>query len=80
MTKRKYRNGVFIRNETVYILDGVPAKSAEVNDFLASIAPPETVAMCSNASVFFSALKKSTADATKSLLVTTTTMLSKLSL
>lgn len=67
VTKRKYRKGVFIGNETVYILDGVPAKSAEVNDFLASIAPPETVAMCSNASVFFSALKKSTADARKAI-------------
>jgi DNA repair exonuclease SbcCD ATPase subunit len=67
VTKRKYRRGVFIGNETVYMLDGVPAKSAEVNDFLASIAPPETVAMCSNASVFFSALKKSTADARKAI-------------
>lgn len=67
VTKRKYRKGVFIGNETVYMLDGVPAKSAEVNDFLASIAPPETVAMCSNASVFFSALKKSTADARKAI-------------
>ena len=46
VTKRKYRKGVFIGNETVYILDGVPAKSAEANDFLASIAPTETVAMC----------------------------------
>lgn len=67
VTKRKYRRGVFVGNETVYMLDGVPAKSAEVNDFLASIAPPETVAMCSNASVFFSALKKSTADARKAI-------------
>lgn len=67
VTKRKYRKGVFIGNETVYILDGVPAKSAEVNDFLASIAPPETVAMCSNASVFLSTLKKSTADARKAI-------------
>lgn len=65
VTKRKYRKGVFVGNETVYMLDGVSVKSAEVNDFLASIAPPETVAMCSNASVFFSALKKSTADARK---------------
>lgn len=67
VTKRKYRKGVFIGNETVYMLDGVSVKSAEVNDFLASIAPPETVAMCSNASVFFSALKKSTADARKAI-------------
>ena len=67
VTKRKYRKGVFIGNETVYILDGVPAKSAEVNDFLASIAPPETVAMCSNVSVFLSTLKKSTADARKAI-------------
>lgn len=67
VTKRKYRKGVFIGNETVYMLDGVSVKSAEVNDFLSSIAPPETVAMCSNASVFFSALKKSTADARKSI-------------
>lgn len=67
VTKRKYRKGVFIGNETVYILDGVPAKSAEVNDFLAGIAPPETIAMCSNASVFFSTLKKSTADARKAI-------------
>lgn len=66
-TKRKYRKGVFIGNETVYMLDGVSAKSAEVNDFLAGIAPTETVAMCSNASVFFSALKKSTADARKAI-------------
>lgn len=67
ITKRKYRKGVFIGNETVYMLDGVSVKTAEVNDFLASIAPPETVAMCSNASVFFSALKKSTADARKAI-------------
>lgn len=67
VTKRKYRKGVFIGNETVYMLDGVSAKAAEVNDFLASIAPPETVAMCSNASVFLSTLKKSTADARKSI-------------
>lgn len=67
VTKRKYRKGVFIGNETVYMLDGVSVKSAEVNDFLSSIAPPETVAMCSNASVFFSALKKSTADARKAI-------------
>lgn len=67
VTKRKYRKGVFIGNETVYALDGVSAKSAEVNDFLASIAPPEAIAMCSNASVFFSALKKSTADARKAI-------------
>lgn len=67
VTKRKYRKGVFVGNETVYMLDGVSVKSAEVNDFLASIAPPETVAMCSNASVFFSALKKSTADARKAI-------------
>lgn len=67
VTKRKYRKGVFIGNETVYMLDGVSVKSAEVNDLLASIAPPETVAMCSNASVFFSALKKSTADARKAI-------------
>lgn len=67
VTKRKYRKGVFVGNETVYMLDGVSVKSAEVNDFLSSIAPPETVAMCSNASVFFSALKKSTADARKAI-------------
>lgn len=67
VTKRKYRKGVFIGNETVYALDGVSVKAAEVNDFLASIAPTETVAMCSNASVFFSALKKSTADARKAI-------------
>lgn len=65
VTKRKYRKGVFIGNETVYVLDGVFAKSAKVNDILASIAPPEAIAMCSNASVFFSVLKKSTADARK---------------
>ena len=65
VTKRKYRKGVFIGNETVYMLDGVSAKAVEVNDFLASIAPTETVAMCSNASVFLSTLKKSTADARK---------------
>lgn len=67
VTKRKYRKGVFIGNETVYMFDGVSVKSAEVNVFLASIAPTETVAMCSNASVFFSALKKSTADARKAI-------------
>lgn len=67
VTKRKYRKGVFIGNETVYMLDVVSVKSAEVNDFLSSIAPPETVAMCSNASVFLSTLKKSTADARKAI-------------
>ena len=65
VTKRKYRKGVFIGNETVYILDGVSAKAAEVNDFLSGIAPPETIAMCSNASVFLSTIRKSTADARK---------------
>lgn len=67
VTKRKYRKGVFIGNETVYMLDGVSAKTAEVNDFLSSITPTETVAMCSNASVFLSTLKKSTADARKAI-------------
>lgn len=67
ITKRKYRKGVFIGNETVYMLDGILVKSAEVNDFLSGIAPAETIAMCSNASVFLSALKKSTADARKAI-------------
>ena len=67
ITNRKYRKGVFIGNEIVYMLDGASAKAAELNDFLSSIAPPEAIAMCSNASVFFSALKKSTADARKSI-------------
>ena len=66
-TKRKYRKGVFIGNETVYALDGVSVKATELNDFLSSIAPADTVAMCSNSSVFLSALKKSTADARKSI-------------
>lgn len=65
VTKRKYRKGVFIGNETVYMLDGVSAKSAEVNDFLSGIAPAETIAICSNASVFLSTIRKSTADARK---------------
>lgn len=65
VTKRKYRKGVFVGNETVYMLDGVSVKSAEVNDFLAGIAPPETIAICSNASVFLSTIRKSTADARK---------------
>lgn len=65
VTKRKYRKGVFIGNETVYMLDGVSAKAAEVNDFLSGIAPAETIAICSNASVFLSTIRKSTADARK---------------
>lgn len=67
ITNRKYRKGVFIGNETVYALDGVSVKATELNDFLSSIAPAGTVAMCSNSSVFLSALKKSTADARKSI-------------
>lgn len=67
ITNRKYRKGVFIGNETVYALDGVSVKATELNDFLSSIAPADTVAMCSNSSVFLSALKKSTADARKSI-------------
>lgn len=65
VTKRKYRKGVFIGNKTVYMLDGVSAKAAEVNDFLSGIAPAETIAICSNASVFLSTIRKSTADARK---------------
>lgn len=67
ITKRKYRKDVFIGNETAYMLDGVSAKAAEVNDFMSGIAPTETIAMCSNASVFLSTLRKSTADARKSI-------------
>lgn len=65
ITKRKYRKEVFIGNETVYKLDGSPAKASEVADFISEIAPAETIATCSNASVFLSAVKKSTAEARK---------------
>lgn len=67
ITKRKYRKGVLIGTETKYVLDGDSVKSAEVTEFLSKIAPAETVAMCSNASVFLSALRKSTADARKAM-------------
>lgn len=66
-TKRKYRKDVFIGNETTYKLDGISAKAAEVAKFINQIAPSDTVSMCSNASVFFGTLKKSTADARKHL-------------
>lgn len=65
ITKRKYRKEIFIGNETVYKLDGSPAKATEVTDFISKIAPAETIAMCSNASVFLSTAKKSTAEARK---------------
>ncbi len=67
ITKRKYRKGVLIGTETKYILDGDSVKSAEVTEFLSRISPADTVAMCSNASVFLSALRKSTADARKAM-------------
>ena len=67
ITKRKYRKSVLIGTETKYMLDGDSVKSAEVEDFLSKIAPADTVAMCSNASVFLSALRKSTADARKAM-------------
>ncbi len=67
ITKRKYRKDVFIGNETVYKLDGDDVKAADINAFLSEIAPAETVSMCSNASVFMSVLKKSTAEARKNI-------------
>lgn len=67
ITKRKYRKDIFIGNETTYKLDGIPAKSAEVTEFINQIAPVDTVSMCSNASVFLGALKKSTTDARKAM-------------
>ena len=67
ITKRKYRKGVLIGTETKYMLDGDSVKSAEVTEFLSKNGPADTVAMCSNASVFLSALRKSTADARKAM-------------
>lgn len=67
ITRRKYRKNVFVGNETTYKLDGIPAKATEVTEFINQIAPLDAVSMCSNAAVFFGALKKSTADARKHL-------------
>lgn len=65
VTKRKYRKDVFVGNETTYRINGEPVKTAEFTGFINSIAPSDAVSICSNASVFFNALKKSTAEARK---------------
>ena len=67
ITKRKYRKGVLIGTEAKYVLDGDSVKSAEVTEFLSKNGPADMVAMCSNSSVFFSALRRSTADARKAM-------------
>lgn len=65
VTKRKYRKDVFVGNETAYRINGETTKTAEFTEFINSIAPSDVVSMCSNASVFFNTLKKSTAEARK---------------
>lgn len=65
VTKRKYRKDVFVGNETTYRINGETVKTAEFTEFINSIASSDVVSMCSNASVFFNTLKKSTAEARK---------------
>lgn len=52
-------------NETTYEVDGFQMKSKEFNEFMAKIAPSDTLLMCSNAQPFFSLIRKSTSEARK---------------
>lgn len=73
ITKQKWRkprgqsDEVFDGNATEYEVDGFPMSGTKFAEFIGRIAPADTLLMCSNAQPFLEKMKKSTADARKTL-------------
>lgn len=73
ITKQKWRKPrgkseeVFDGNATEYEVDGFPMSASKFAEFIARIAPADTLLMCSNAQPFLDKMHKSTADARKTL-------------
>lgn len=73
ITKQKWRKPhgqteeVFDGNVTTYEIDGFATKQKDFAEFMAKIAKPDILLMCSNANPFLSVLQKSTAEARKML-------------
>lgn len=71
ITKQKWKKPhgqteeVFDGNVTTYEIDGFATKQKEFAEFMAKIAKPDILLMCSNANPFLSVLQKSTAEARK---------------
>ena len=73
ITKQKWRKPrgkseeVFDGNATEYEVDGFPMSASKFAEFIGRIAPADTLLMCSNAQPFLDKMRKSTADARKTL-------------
>lgn len=73
ITKQKWRKPrgkseeVFDGNATEYEVDGFPMNSTKFAEFIGRIAPADTLLMCSNAQPFLEKMRKSTAEARKTL-------------
>ena len=73
ITKQKWRKPrgkseeVFDGNATEYEVDGFPMSGTKFAEFIGKIATADTLLMCSNAQPFLEKMKKSTADARKTL-------------
>lgn len=71
ITKQKWRKPhgqteeVFDGNVTTYEIDGFATKQKDFAEFMAKIAKPDILLMCSNANPFLSVMQKSTAEARK---------------
>lgn len=73
ITKQKWRKPrgqseeVFDGNATEYEVDGFPMSGTKFAEFIGRIAPADVLLMCSNAQPFLDKMRKSTADARKTL-------------
>lgn len=73
ITKQKWQRSqkekveVFKGNNTDYEVDGFPMSGTKFAEFIGRIAPADTLLMCSNAQPFLEKMKKSTAEARKTL-------------
>lgn len=73
ITKQKWRKPrgkseeVFDGNATEYEVDGFPMSATKFAEFIGRIAQADTLLMCSNAQPFLDKIRKSTADARKTL-------------
>ena len=66
--KKVTKKGKSSSSTSYFLNGGVKLSKADFNDFLKEeIASPETIAMCSNPSVFLNMLRKSTSDARETL-------------
>ena len=66
--KKVTKKGKSSSNTSYFLNSGVKLSKADFNDFLKEeIASPETIAMCSNPSVFLNMLRKSTSDTRETL-------------